>query len=170
MADITPRKYVILAFHGIDTVATIKLNKKVLGTVDNMFIRYRFNVKNILRQGLNHLEVEIMSPIKEAKLRANNYTSTPPNCPPEMNKGECHVNFLRKMQMSFGWDLGPAIPSMGIWKPVMLEYYDAVFIRDITYRTIEMNLEKWIIYVTCYMETGLDKNAVVKGTLKGDIM
>jgi hypothetical protein len=30
-------------------------------------------------------------------------------------KGECHANFIRKMQASFSWDWGPAFPSMGLW-------------------------------------------------------
>lgn len=160
----------ILTFHGIDTVATIKLNDIVLGSVENMFIRYRFDVKNILRQGINNLEVEIVSPMEAAKYKANNYIKTPPDCPPERNRGECHINFLRKMQMSFGWDFAPAVLSMGIWKPVFLEFYDAVFIRDVTYKTFKIDTESWSINVTCYMETGVTENENVRGALKGEIM
>ena len=32
-----------------------------------------------------------------------------------IGKGECHANFIRKMQASFSWDWGPAFPSMGLW-------------------------------------------------------
>lgn len=39
----------------------------------------------------------------------------PPFCVPKNYNGECHVNYLRKMQCSFGWDWGPAFPSVGIW-------------------------------------------------------
>lgn len=38
-----------LVFHGIDTVADVRLNGLVLGQTDNMFVRYKYNVKNILR-------------------------------------------------------------------------------------------------------------------------
>lgn len=39
----------------------------------------------------------------------------PPDCVPKVYNGECHVNHIRKMQASFGWDWGPAILSIGIW-------------------------------------------------------
>lgn len=39
----------------------------------------------------------------------------PPECVPSYYNGECHANQLRKMQASFSWDWGPALPSVGIW-------------------------------------------------------
>lgn len=33
----------------------------------------------------------------------------------DVHQGECHANFIRKMQASFGWDWGPAFPSVGLW-------------------------------------------------------
>lgn len=38
----------------------------------------------------------------------------PPECPPDVQKGECHVNFLRKEQCSFSWDWGPAFAPTGL--------------------------------------------------------
>ena len=38
----------------------------------------------------------------------------PLECPPAVQKGECHVNFLRKQQCSFSWDWGPAFAPIGI--------------------------------------------------------
>lgn len=40
---------VFLVFHGVDTVADIVLNGYHLGRTDNMFVRYRFYVLNILQ-------------------------------------------------------------------------------------------------------------------------
>lgn len=58
------------------------------------------------------------------------------------------MNMLRKMQASFSWDWGPAVPSIGIWKPVELELTNAAIIRDVV---IDMelidniwNLRLWI--------------------------
>lgn len=45
----------------------------------------------------------------------NSVKKIPPFCVPGDYHGECHVNYLRKMQASFGWDWGPAFPSVGIW-------------------------------------------------------
>lgn len=55
-----------------------------------------------------------MSPIEVARIRSEkNFIA--PTCLPDEYNGECHVNQLRKMQASFAWDWGPAIPSVGLW-------------------------------------------------------
>lgn len=124
-----------LTLHGIDTVAEIRLNGQLLDTVDNMFIRHTYEISELL-QNENNLEIRILSPIWAATKRANdlhslNMSQVPPKCPPPTYKGECHMNMLRKMQASFGWDWGLAAPSMGIWKPVVLELYEVAIIRDV---------------------------------------
>ena len=48
---------VFLVFHGVDTIAQISLNGFFLGETDNMFVRYRFNVRNLLKVSvLNYKE------------------------------------------------------------------------------------------------------------------
>ncbi len=34
-----------LVFYGVDTVATVALNGAILGVTDNMFVRYKFDVR-----------------------------------------------------------------------------------------------------------------------------
>lgn len=73
--------------------------------------------------GFNKIEVRFLSPILAAKEAAIHFhNSVPPNCVPDYYNGECHVNFLRKMQASFGWDWGPAFPSVGIWYTTIFKY------------------------------------------------
>lgn len=38
----------VLVLHGVDTLADVLLNGRLLGTVDNMFVRHRFDVKGVL--------------------------------------------------------------------------------------------------------------------------
>lgn len=40
---------VFLVLHGVDTVAEIELNGVLLGETDNMFVRYRYNVRYLLK-------------------------------------------------------------------------------------------------------------------------
>jgi beta-mannosidase len=57
----------VLAFDGLDTFATVKLNDKVVLRTDNMFIPYRVNVTKKLRPDSdNTLVIEFES----ARLRA----------------------------------------------------------------------------------------------------
>lgn len=39
---------VVLTFHGLDTLAEIYLNDVHIGTANNMFVRYRFNIRDNL--------------------------------------------------------------------------------------------------------------------------
>ena len=40
------------------------------------------------------------------------------------------MNQLRKMQSSFSWDWGPSMPTVGIWRPIQLEFFDLLSIQQ----------------------------------------
>ncbi|XP_058064049.1 beta-mannosidase [Anopheles bellator] len=156
-------QYVVLTFHGVDTFSDVYLGDRLLGTTDNMFVRYRFDVKDQCDGGTNELRLHIRSPVVEARRRAQN-RSLPivPECPPEGYHGQCHMNLIRKMQASFAWDWGLAAPSMGVWKPVRLEYYSSVLIRDITVAIADERGtgDLWTIDVAVHLEAGLTAHPV----------
>ncbi|KAH8360187.1 hypothetical protein KR093_011286 [Drosophila rubida] len=149
-----------LTFHGIDTIAEIRLNHELLGRTDNMFVRYSYDVTKIL-QDENVLEVEITSPVWAARAKALALDSAgrnvPPACPPLRYHGECHVNMLRKMQASFAWDWGPAAPSMGLWKSVQLEMYEVALLRDVDV-DVSRNATHWNMHITCYLDAAAKEN------------
>lgn len=41
-----------LAFHGVDTIAFIELNDSPVGSTNNMFVRYVFDIKPHLKVGI----------------------------------------------------------------------------------------------------------------------
>ncbi|XP_033163416.1 beta-mannosidase-like isoform X1 [Drosophila mauritiana] len=151
------RGHINLTFHGIDTVAEIRLNHQLLGRADNMFVRYSYEVSSLL-QAENFLEVEIQSPVVAALARANALKeankSVPPECPNERYHGECHMNMLRKMQASFSWDWGPAAPSAGIWKKVELEIYEVAVIREVDVDVSRVNSSHWNMHIRCFLDAG----------------
>ncbi|XP_068537934.1 beta-mannosidase [Anas acuta] len=114
-----------LVFEGVDTVAHILINNVTLGTTDNMFNRYSFDITSVIKE-VNFVEVRFLSAISYAAEQSRCHTaySIPPACPPPVQKGECHANFIRKEQCSFGWDWGPSFPTQGIWKDVRIEAYN----------------------------------------------
>jgi len=110
-----------LVFEGIDTVADVYLNDFYLGRTDNMFLKYEFDVSTTLREGKNILKVILYSPIKEAERLKKIYQS----------KYEYpHRSWIRKAQYSYGWDWGPRILQIGIWKSVYLELHNGLEIQD----------------------------------------
>ncbi|XP_041905597.1 beta-mannosidase isoform X1 [Corvus kubaryi] len=123
--DIRKWQKVNLVFEGVDTVAQILLNNVTVGRTDNMFNRYSFDITSVIQE-VNFVEVRFLSAVSYAaeQSRCHKAHSIPPACPPPVQKGECHVNFIRKEQCSFSWDWGPSFPTQGIWKDVRIEAYN----------------------------------------------
>lgn len=117
-----------LVFYGIDTVADIFVNGKKIARVKNMHRTYRFSVKNELHPGTNELKLVIYSPLKYIE----NYSSSPDK---EINAVACGSEkgsqYIRKAHSMFGWDWGPKLPDIGIFRDVVLESYSKVRIEDV---------------------------------------
>lgn len=142
-------KRVVLLFDGVDTVSTITLNGITVGTTDNMFRSYEFDVGGILRADGNILVVSFMSAVIYAAQRDQAHSSykVPPACPPPVQKGECHVNFIRKAQCSFSWDWGPSFPTQGL-RGVELQAFNFLRMQSFTASTIwDSSLKCWNVEV-----------------------
>jgi len=134
---------ILLRFHGLDTISEIILNGENLGITNNMFIRYDFKVKTKLKDKGNSLIVKFRSPtltareeIEKSGINLNTGGAAIPGVP-----------YLRKAQYSFGWDWGPKLPDIGIWKPVELIGYDNLKI-DSVYITQKLHYNKSIDRIT----------------------
>lgn len=141
---------VFLVAEGIDTVATVAVNGLQVGTTDNMFVRYKFALSRAILIDENVLTVTFTPPVEYAKKKFTQYLlqhfqGVPPFCPPSAYKGECHPNFIRKMQASFSWDWGPGFPTVGIWKDIFLEFNPGQpFFTQLTVVPVKRGLD-WFI-------------------------
>lgn len=123
------RQYVELTFQGLDTICRISLNGRELDRVKNMHRAYTYDVKELLRPGKNTLRLEFASPTRYfAERHAKHYLYTNDG---DTIPGAAH---LRKALYQSGWDWGPALPDMGIYRPVTLEGYDVDRIGDVAVR------------------------------------
>ena len=98
-----------LLFHGLDCYAAVYLNDVRLGETDNMFIPWRFSVKDSLKAGENVIRVEFRSPVREVAglpRRSAAFTS--------------ERLYTRRIQCTYGWDWVGRFVTMGIWRPVEL--------------------------------------------------
>ena len=127
--DVLLRANQELVFEGIDTLSTVYLNGATLAKTDNMHRTWRFDVTGLLHEGENSLVVDIASPVTyfEEKNRLH----------PMKGNGDTMPGFahLRKAFYMMGWDWGPTLPDMGIWRSVYLCSYD-VRIDDVEIRQI----------------------------------
>lgn len=109
---------ILLRFEGIDTVADIYFNGRLLDSVCNMHRTFEYSVKELLRDGSNELKVVLHSPtryIQEA------YEKRLIDGSSDAMRG---FPYLRKAHCMFGWDWGPRLPDAGIWRKVSLVGYD----------------------------------------------
>src|SRR3954451_2008473 len=118
-----PGERVDLVFDGIDTVGTVELNGRVLGHTANMHRGYRFDVREVLREGGNDLAVTLTSALTHAEAMEARLG--------QRQRAYPHpYNAIRKMACSFGWDWGPDLQTAGLWKPVRLERWDAARLSE----------------------------------------
>ncbi len=65
-----------LVAKGIDTVSSVYINDKLIGTTDNMFVRYKFDVKQVLKTGQNKIRIAFESAPFYGKSQSENYKKT----------------------------------------------------------------------------------------------
>ncbi|MBU3112927.1 beta-mannosidase [Clostridium lacusfryxellense] len=112
--DMLSCEEVMLHFDGLDTIADIYLNDQHIRYVNNMHRTWEFEVKKYLKEEGNELKIIFHSPTKfikeaDAKLHIG-------------GSDDAMIGFpqLRKAHCMFGWDWGPRLPDMGIWRDVLL--------------------------------------------------
>ena len=82
-----------------------------------MFRQYRWDVKPLLKAGENDLHIAFDSPVRFAA--AQQAIRPMPGVSQAIPGGP----YLRKAPCQFGWDWGPQLPPIGIWKDIRLEGY-----------------------------------------------
>ena len=116
---------VLLRCEGLDTLAEISLNGAAVGQADNMHRIWEYDVKALLREGENRIEIRFSSPTKYIR---EAYAENPAD-----GSSDAMVGFplLRKAHCMFGWDWGPRLPDAGIWRDISLIGVDTARIRDV---------------------------------------
>ena len=147
-------KNVRLKFDGIDTFADIYLNGTLLGEVHNMFIPHEYDVTSLLREKDNHLRVVFTSPIKAVEGM--------PVSPGFAFTGD-RIN-ARRIQCTYSWDWVGRFVTMGIYRPVYLEYRDGMEIEDVYVRTAAVD-KFGASLVAEYTLSGFENPGIVEAEL-----
>ena len=124
-----------IVFEGLDTYADVFLNETKIIEANNMFRTWREDIKKHLKRGDNILKVYFHSPAKidVPKFDALNYEYFASNDQSEnggLENKKISV-FARKAGYHYGWDWGPRLVTMGLWRPVYIEGHDNAVIRDL---------------------------------------
>ncbi|KAL1598881.1 hypothetical protein SLS60_008024 [Paraconiothyrium brasiliense] len=147
----------VLAFDGLDTFATVRLNGEVILESDNMFIPHRVDITNRLAQrSANSLEIDFAS----ARLEAIKIREAHPDHKWVGFNGDMSRLAVRKAQYHWGWDWGPMLNTCGPWRPIRLETYRS--------RVTDLRIE-YALDESLSTATGLLK-AKIEGTLGQNVL
>lgn len=126
-----------IVFYGLDTYADVYLNHQCILKSNNMHRTYRCDVKGILKDGENLLEVYLNSPIKVDLPKYDQYNYTFNTGPDQSQQGGLFNKtlsiFARKAGYHYGWDWGPRLVTSGIWRPVELVTWNGARISNVQY-------------------------------------
>jgi beta-mannosidase len=119
---------VCLVCEGLDTLSTVLVNGATVGSTDNMFRSWEFDVKAILKPGMNRIEIHFTSPLGRKDLTAD------PACSPATPMDLPMRTMVRKEQCNFGWDWGPKCLTCGIWRPIRIVAFNTARLAGVHVR------------------------------------
>ncbi len=152
--EILKRDRIDLVFEGLDTYANVFLNDVSLLNADNMFRTWRTDSKQLLKLGSNTLRIRFRSPIDEVLpvMAKMSY-----QLPAGNDQGEKTSPHTRKAPYQFGWDWGPRFVTSGVWRPVVLEAWDAARVEDL--HILPRKVTAAAANLTAEVEVVVDRNS-----------
>jgi beta-mannosidase len=128
-SELAEAKHLFLTADGLDTLADVFLNGELIASVDNMFRQYRWDVAGKVKSGANEVNILFRSTVnfcrrrnEEKPLTVSGGMSLPGGV------------FARKAPCHFGWDWGPRLAPVGVWRDLRLEAYGAARLADVHVR------------------------------------
>ena len=152
-----------LRFDGIDCITDIWLNDKRIGKTGNMFVEYRFDVTDFLKNE-NELFISIHSAVLEGRKYQREFWGVRYDA-----LGGESVN-IRKAAHAYGWDILPRLVSAGIWKDVKLEIIPPTDFKAVYWVTKAVNIEQRTASLYVDWEFATDRLDVDDLTLKIQIL
>ena len=163
----------VLAFGGLDTYATVRLNGHQILETENMFIPERVNVtKSLKSQGDNVLEITFDSTFLIGKKIVEKHPGHRWGCfngdPSRLAVRKAQYHYVNSHPMFCwryavdkyffqGWDWGPTLLCCGPWRPIWLELYTTC-ILDLYFTTeVEKCLESAVIVAKADVEGSGDE-------------
>ena len=137
----------ILELDNADTFFDLKVNGRLAGTGNNMFIGYRFQLAGLILEGTNTIEIIFKSPVRAAAnlIKAQAYP-VPHALFPVQSMGR---NLVRKVQCHSGWDWGPCLMVSGLYSTPILKASGNVIINHVycEMRPADKKLALWELII-----------------------
>lgn len=128
--DMLSADELLLICEGLDTAASLFVNGKQIAYVNDMHRTYSFDVKKAVHVGENQIQIRFRSGIGYA---LEQHAKEPYYSSSDTVDG---FSLVRKAHCNYGWDWGPKLPDVGIWRPVRLAAYHTAKFKDIYLRQV----------------------------------
>lgn len=136
-----------LVCDGLDTIAEIIVNDQLVGQAANMHHPHRFDVHSALSAGHNELVITFRSPLQHTHDEQDQRGWRP------VNGDWGPYAYIRKMACNFGWDWGPMMPTVGIWRTIGLHAWNTVRLASVRPLISRLpNAEQWRVEVCATLE------------------
>ncbi len=143
-------KSVCLMVESLDTLGEIRINGVLVGKTDNLFRRWCFEVRSMLRAGSNDIAITFRSAENAAAALAK---ALPYPIPHMINPVQSmHRNLIRKTQCHSGWDWGPCLMVAGVYGALHLTGTSLGRIQYVT-TTQTHSPNKVVLEVTTHLES-----------------
>ncbi|KAB8349490.1 hypothetical protein FH972_023516 [Carpinus fangiana] len=166
-----PTQETHLVFDGIDTFADITFCRQWIGSVDNQFRSYTFDVSSTLKSCTGPPQLKLDFTSSTSKAATANETYQCPECLGTRFEFPGR-QFIRKEQCDYGWDWGPGFAPTGIWQPARIVQLpsDGIYVQNTgvdVYRQGQLNnippdqKQPWVLNVTLDYLGSLPDNVAV---------
>ena len=126
-----PDERLLLVLHGLDTFVTLWLNGERFGEHRNMFREAVFDVAGRVRPGeANTLALCFHPPMRQEL----------PATPDPWGRNQERTG-MRKAQYGYGWDWGPRLPTVGVWRPIELKRQKRAALVGVQFSTVELSAD-----------------------------
>ena len=122
-----------LVADGLDTLATVRVNGRVVSRSENMFVGVRVPILGAVKRGRNLLTVQFDSATEFIKRERLEHR------PREVNDPVGGCTRIRKQQCQFGWDWAPRLVTAGIWRDMRIEAWSEARLREVRLRQEHRN-------------------------------
>lgn len=124
-----------LVFDGLDTFAEIYVDGALIGSSDNMFRQLGLDITAVAGSGEHDLAVCFQP---TAAIVGDRDLPTWKNF--SIFNQERRA-LIRKAQFGWGWDFGPDLPTVGIWKPVRIERRRQAAVTGLNFKTLSITCD-----------------------------
>lgn len=165
-------EFISINFGNVDTYATVFINDEEIGKTESSFIRYRFDIKDHVKIGLNHVRLNFSSPINYHRQMYENLAVKFPT-PNDVHPSIKVSSMTRKPQFQFGWDWSLRMNTIGLNEPAFIDCYAGNRLLQHTIQTVsiqsdvaKMKLNLIFEQQVDSLQTKIDWNSFPDGKMK----